>query len=61
MFESKAQTMARILKKYPVDIYKYSYSCYEGSAVPCMSCPACVERAEAFRINNVKDPIINNP
>lgn len=61
MFESKAQTMARILTKHPIDIYKYSYSCYKGGSAPCMVCPACVERAEAFRINNVKDPLINSP
>ena len=49
--------MARILKKYPVDIYKYSYSCYNGSAKQCGKCPACQERKHAFEVNQVLDPV----
>ncbi len=56
--ESKAETMARILKKYPVDIYKHSYSCYNGGAKQCGKCPACQERLAAFEANGVEDPLI---
>lgn len=55
--EVKATTMARILKGHPVDIYKYSYSCYNGGEKQCGECPACQERKEAFRVNNVVDPV----
>ena len=55
--ESKEETMARILKKYPVDIYKYSYSCYNGGAKQCGKCPACQERKHAFEVNGVIDPV----
>jgi 7-cyano-7-deazaguanine synthase len=57
VFEKKEDTMARILKKYPVDIYKYSYSCYNGGEKQCGECPACQERKYAFKVNNVEDPI----
>ncbi len=33
------------------------WSCYEGGDRPCGTCPTCVERAEAFRVNSVKDPL----
>jgi 7-cyano-7-deazaguanine synthase len=57
ILENKATTMARILKSYPVDIYKYSYSCYNGGARQCGKCPACQERKAAFEANNVIDPV----
>ena len=57
VFEKKEETMARILKTYPSDIYKYSYSCYNGGAIQCGRCPACVERQVAFYVNGVKDPL----
>ena len=57
ILEKKETTMARILKKYPVDIYKYSYSCYNGGETQCGECPACQERKHAFRVNNVEDPV----
>ncbi|MDD4109962.1 MAG: 7-cyano-7-deazaguanine synthase [Clostridia bacterium] len=57
IFESKATTMARILKKYPVDVYKNSYSCYNGGEMQCGKCPACIERKAAFAANNVEDPV----
>ena len=50
-------TMARILKKYPVSIYKNSYSCYNGGAKQCGKCPACQERKHAFEVNQVLDPV----
>ena len=49
--------MARILGKYPVDIYKHSYSCYNGGAKQCGKCPACQERRAAFEANGVEDPL----
>lgn len=57
ILESKEETMGRILRKYPVDIYKYSYSCYNGGAKQCGKCPACQERKHAFEVNQVLDPV----
>lgn len=55
--ESKAETMARILKTHSVDVYKNSYSCYNGGEQQCGKCPACIERRAAFVANNVIDPV----
>jgi len=55
--ESKSETMARILSKYPVTVYANSYSCYNGQAMQCGKCPACQERKAAFDANKVKDPV----
>lgn len=55
--ERKEDTMARILKKHSVDIYQYSYSCYNGGDIQCGRCPACIERQVAFFVNKVKDPL----
>ena len=57
ILEKKETTMARILKGYSVDIYKYSYSCYNGGEQQCGICPACIERKNAFTVNNVIDPV----
>lgn len=38
--------------------YKYTWSCYEGGEKPCGSCGTCIDRAEAFRNNGVKDPAL---
>lgn len=57
ILEKKETTMARILKTYPVDIYKYSYSCYNGGEQQCGLCPACFERKHAFDVNGVVDPV----
>lgn len=57
ILESKEDTMARILKKYPVAIYTNSYSCYNGGAKQCGKCPACQERKHAFEVNSVIDPV----
>lgn len=56
--ETKDKTMKRILKEYGLDIYKYSYSCYNGKPASCGVCPACQERLAAFKVNNVKDPLL---
>jgi len=55
--QTKAETMKRILSKYPVSIYEDSYTCYNGNDLSCSKCPACVERLNAFKENNVTDPI----
>jgi 7-cyano-7-deazaguanine synthase len=38
--------------------YQLTWTCYEGGKVPCMKCPSCVERAEAFKANGVIDPAL---
>ena len=40
--------------------YKYTWSCYEGGDKPCGVCGTCIDRAEAFRLNGVKDPALEN-
>ncbi|MCI9128310.1 MAG: 7-cyano-7-deazaguanine synthase QueC, partial [Eubacterium sp.] len=37
--------------------YEYTWSCYEGESAPCGKCATCIDRAEAFRLNGVEDPI----
>lgn len=37
--------------------FHLSWSCYEGREKACGKCPTCVERLEAFRLNNAIDPI----
>lgn len=37
--------------------YELSWSCYEGGDKPCGRCGTCIDRAEAFRKNGVKDPL----
>ena len=55
--EKKEDTLKRILSKYNVDVYKDSYTCYNGGDVQCGECPACRERIQAFKVNNVVDPL----
>jgi len=38
--------------------YHLTWSCYRGEEKPCRSCPTCIEREEAFRLNGVVDPLI---
>lgn len=40
--------------------YELTWSCYEGDEMPCGECGTCIDRAEAFRANNVKDPALGN-
>jgi len=56
MYEKKEDTVKRIIAKYGVEVYKDSYSCYNGTVPPCGKCPACQERQKAFEVNGVKDP-----
>lgn len=37
--------------------YHLTLSCYEGTNPACGRCPTCVSRLEAFRANDVSDPI----
>lgn len=38
--------------------YHLTWSCYEGGDRPCGVCATCLDRAEAFRLNGVKDPAL---
>jgi len=38
--------------------YSYSISCYRGNEYPCMNCPSCEIRNEAFKKVGIKDPLI---
>ena len=38
--------------------YSYSISCYRGDEVPCLKCPSCDIRDNAFKQLNTEDPLI---
>lgn len=38
--------------------FELTWSCYEGGDEPCGVCATCIDRAEAFKLNGVKDPAI---
>lgn len=38
--------------------YQLTWSCYERGEVPCGQCATCIDRANAFKINGVKDPAL---
>jgi 7-cyano-7-deazaguanine synthase len=38
--------------------YSYSISCYRGDEVPCLRCPSCDIRSNAFKQLNKEDPLI---
>ncbi|MEA3338576.1 MAG: 7-cyano-7-deazaguanine synthase QueC, partial [Chloroflexota bacterium] len=38
--------------------YENTWTCYAGKDKPCMTCDACRERMQAFRANNMRDPLI---
>ncbi len=40
--------------------YELTWSCYEGNERPCLSCGTCLERTEAFLINNARDPMLSD-
>ncbi|MBQ1545925.1 MAG: 7-cyano-7-deazaguanine synthase QueC [Clostridia bacterium] len=37
--------------------YELTWSCYEGGEIPCGVCGTCRDRAKAFEMNGVKDPL----
>ena len=65
--EKKEETLARILKKWPVEIFKDTWTCYnggfgqyknsQGEGVHCGKCPACQERLASFKACRVDDPV----
>lgn len=40
--------------------YELTWSCYEGGDVPCGKCGTCIDRANAFAANGIKDPAIKS-
>lgn len=38
--------------------YSYSVSCYRGGEAPCLACPSCDIRNNAFKQLNMEDPLI---
>lgn len=38
--------------------YELTWSCYEGGDEPCGACGTCIDRANAFFLNNVADPAL---
>lgn len=40
--------------------YQLTWSCYEGMEEPCGTCGTCIDRSNAFFLNGVSDPAIQN-
>lgn len=38
--------------------YEETWSCYQGEERPCLQCPTCLERTQAFLHNESKDPAL---
>ena len=62
IFETKTETMKKILSEYPVSVYDDSWSCYNGgldkfNGLSCGSCCSCYERLQAFKDCGVIDPL----
>lgn len=38
--------------------YHLTWSCYEGGETPCGTCGTCIDRAMAFKLNNISDPAL---
>jgi 7-cyano-7-deazaguanine synthase len=38
--------------------YTFSVSCYRGKEVPCLKCPSCEIRMDAFKQLNIPDPLL---
>lgn len=58
-FVNKTKTdIIKIGKKLGID-YSITWSCYCGGKKPCLKCGTCIERIEAFKNNNIRDPLIS--
>ena len=55
----KGMTKGEIIKEgLNMDLdYSKAWTCYEGKDNPCGKCSACLERQNAFKINNIEDPL----
>ena len=38
--------------------YELTWSCYEGGETPCGTCGTCIDRAIAFKLNDISDPAL---
>ena len=38
--------------------YELTWSCYEGGETPCGTCATCIDRAIAFKLNDIEDPAL---
>jgi 7-cyano-7-deazaguanine synthase len=38
--------------------YELTWSCYEGGETPCGTCGTCIDRAVAFKLNNISNPAL---
>ncbi len=38
--------------------YELTWSCYEGGEKPCGTCGTCIDRINAFKLNNAIDPLM---
>ena len=55
--ETKVQTLKRIIKRYSIDVYNESYTCYLGDTLSCGECLACQKRLKAFKTIGEIDPL----
>tara|TARA_B100000963_G_scaffold354768_1_gene371821 strand:- start:4318 stop:4968 length:651 start_codon:yes stop_codon:yes gene_type:complete len=37
--------------------YAHAWTCYVGGSKPCLKCSSCLERASAFKYNQIEDPL----
>ncbi len=66
--ESPIQIIAPLVDKTKAEIiqigrklgvpYELTWSCYEGTDVPCGSCDSCILRAKGFREAGIEDPLL---
>lgn len=40
--------------------YELTWSCYAGGERPCLKCGTCIERTEAFLLNETRDPLLSD-